>query len=84
MTLAKPLALALALALAGPALASDEAAVPEATQTQIRTKLTAEGYDVRSIQMEEGEIEVYAVKDGKMLELYLDAALNVVRTKAED
>ncbi|MDH3264743.1 MAG: PepSY domain-containing protein [Paracoccaceae bacterium] len=84
-TFAKPLVLALALAVsAAPVLAASADAVPQATQDAVRAKLVAEGYDVRSIQMEDGRIEVYALKDGQKLEIYLDAALNVVETKIED
>ena len=44
----------------------------------------AEGYKVRKIDMEDGMIEAYVLKDGQRLELYLDAALNVVRSKIDD
>ena len=71
-----------ALALAGPAFASP--GVDAATQSQIREKLTAEGYEVRKIDNEDGMIEVYALKNGERFELYLDADLNVVRSKTED
>ena len=67
---------------AGAAFASPE--VDAATQEQIRAKLTAEGYEVRKIDMEDGQIEVYALKDGARLEIYLDASLNVVGTKVQD
>ena len=71
-----------ALALAGPAFASPD--VDAATQSQIREKLTAEGYEVRKIDNEDGMIEVYALKNGERFELYLDADLNVVLSKTED
>ena len=84
-TFTKPLAAALALALsAAPVLASTDDAVPDETQNAVREKLVAEGYEVRSIQMEDGRIEVYALKDGQMLEIYLDDELNIVETKVED
>jgi hypothetical protein len=84
-TFAKPLAVAIALALAAaPVLASTDDAVPEETQNAVREKLVAEGYEIRSIQMEDGMIEVYALKDGQMLEIYLDDELNIVKTKVED
>lgn len=53
-------------------------------QEEIRTTLTAQGYDVRKIDSEDGLIEVYALKDGARIELYLDADLNIVRTKIDD
>ena len=40
--------------------------------------LTDQGYDVRSVGIEDGKIEVYAVKDGQMLEIYLDDQLNIL------
>jgi hypothetical protein len=78
------LALALALALPASAFASSDDALSTERLTEIRTKLTAEGYEVRKIEMEDGMIEAYVLKNGERLELYLDAALNVVRTKADD
>ena len=78
------LALALSMGLTAPVLASSDDVVPQETQDAVRAKLVAEGYEVRSIQREDGMIEVYAMKDGQRLELYLDAAMNVVRTKAGD
>jgi hypothetical protein len=53
-------------------------------QAAVTEKLTAEGYDVRAVQMEDGMIEVYAIKDGKKLELYLNDAFEIVKTKIED
>ena len=47
-------------------------------------KLTQEGYEVRKIDREDGQIEVYALKDGAKVELYLDADLNVTRRKIDD
>ncbi|WP_226621417.1 PepSY domain-containing protein [Alloyangia pacifica] len=58
-------------------------AIPEQTQAQVREKLTAEGYEVRRIDSEDGMIEVYALKDGKKLELYLDEDLKIVRSKTD-
>ncbi|MCA0996445.1 MULTISPECIES: PepSY domain-containing protein [Roseobacteraceae] len=71
-----------ALLTASAAVASPE--IPEQTQAQVREKLTAEGYDVRRIDSEDGLIEVYALKDGKKLELYLDESLKIVRSKSDD
>ena len=56
-------------------------AVPAATQSQITEMLTADGYEVRKMEMEDGFIEVYALKDGAMMEIYLDSDLNIVRIK---
>jgi hypothetical protein len=79
--------LALALTLSMPVSAfasSDYSALTAERKTEITNKLTAEGYEVRKIDAEDGMIEVYVLKDGQRLELYLDAALNVVRTKIDD
>ena len=53
--------------------------VPEATQSQVTDMLTADGYEVRKIEMEDGMIEVYALKDGAKMEIYLDSDLTIVR-----
>jgi hypothetical protein len=71
-----------ALLMAAPAFASE--AISPALKDKITAKLTAEGYDVRKVQMEDGGYEVYAVKDGKTMELYLDDKLNVTKTGGED
>jgi len=73
--------LVLALAFAAPmARAETEGMVDAATQARITTELTAQGYEVRKIGQEDGMIEVYAVKDGKTYELYLDSDLKIVKT----
>ncbi|WP_425102017.1 PepSY domain-containing protein [Tropicibacter sp. S64] len=70
----------LALSLgAGAAFASTDLSVEQ--QDALRAKLTEEGYEVRKIDSEDGMIEVYALKDGARVELYLDADFNVVRIK---
>jgi hypothetical protein len=79
------LALAIALSLPVSAFASsDSSALTPERKSEITTKLAAEGYEVRKIDMEDGMIEAYVLKDGQRLELYLDAALNVVRSKIDD
>ena len=74
-----PAALGLAL-LAG---AASAAGVDADVEAQVRQMLTEQGYDVRSVQMEDGMIEVYATKDGARLEIYLDDNLNIVETKED-
>ncbi len=71
----------LALGAAAPLPALASGAVAPEVQAQITEMLTADGYEVRKIVPEDGMIEVYALKDGQMLELYLDADLNIVRIK---
>jgi hypothetical protein len=79
------LALALALSLPVSAFASsDYSNLTAERKTEITNKLTADGYEVRKIDMEDGMIEAYVLKDGQRFELYLDAALNVVSTKTDD
>ena len=52
-----------------------------ATQAKVTEQLNAQGYEVRRIDSEDGMIEVYAMKDGKKVELYLNEALEIVKSK---
>ncbi len=72
---------ALALVAATPLPGMASSAISQDVQAQITEMLTADGYEVRKIVPEDGMIEVYAIKDGQMLELYLDADLNILRIK---
>lgn len=74
MTLA---ALALSVLAAPMALAS-EGEVDAAVQEKLTAQLVAEGYDVRQFKAEDGLIEVYVVKGGKMEELWFTADLKQV------
>ena len=77
----KPLFAAIAITLGltgGMALAADEAMLTDARKAEITALLVDQGYEVRSIQIEDGRYEVYAVKDGKTFELYLNDALELV------
>ncbi len=69
----RKLALITLLGLASPALAADLNTQTElgTTTEQVRSNLTTMGYDVRKVEMEDGKIEVYFVKDGKMGEAYV-------------
>lgn len=79
------LIVALAALLAGPALAMENGTVIGTTEEAIRAALTAEGYDVRKFEAEDGEVEVYAVKDGQRFEIYVDGASgSVTRIKQDD
>lgn len=62
---------------------ADEAVDP-ATKDKLTTQLVAEGYEVRKIEMEDGKIEAYALKDGKKYELYFDADLVLTESKQAD
>lgn len=80
------IAAALAGLIALPAAASDghRGQLDAARKAQITTLLTEQGYEVRRIDTEDGQIEVYALKDGQRMEIYLDADLNITRTKIDD
>ena len=74
---------ALALSTLSLTGASASPNIDAATEAKVRETLTASGYDVRRVDSEDGMIEVYAMKDGRKLELYLDDALNIVKTKED-
>mgnify|MGYP001069743845 CR=1 FL=1 len=61
------------IAIASPALAEDVAmeSVLGTTMEEVQVSLTDMGYEVRKAEMEDGKIEVYFVKDGKMGEVYV-------------
>lgn len=69
-----------AVLLSAPAAFASEKIAPE-LKDKITAKLTAEGYDVRNIKMENGKLEVSAVKDGKTMEFFLDDKLNATTTE---
>lgn len=72
------------LALATPALALDLSTdtVLGTTMEQAQATLTEMGYEVRKAEMEDGEIEIYFIKDGKMGEAYVSAETGKI-TKLE-
>lgn len=83
----KPLFAAIAITLGltgGVARAADESMLTEEKVAEITALMVAQGYEVRSVQIEDGKYEVYAVKDGEQYELYLDDALNLVEGGDED
>lgn len=87
MTKLLPLTLAVSLALGSmPALAagSDTLQLTDAVKAQITAQLTADGYQVGKIKIEDGAYEAYARKDGKRLEVLLDANLKVIGVKDGD
>jgi hypothetical protein len=59
-------------------MAETEGAVDAAVQEKLTAQLVAEGYEVRQFKAEDGLIEVYVVKDGKMEELWFDASLKQI------
>lgn len=58
--------------------------VDPATKDKLTVQLVAEGYEVRKIEMEDGKIEAYALKDGEKYELYFDADLVLIETRQSD
>lgn len=71
-------ALALTVLTAPLVRAEEEGTVDPAVQETLTAQLVAEGYEVRQFKSEDGLIEVYVVKDGKMEELWFDADLKQV------
>ena len=72
-------ALSLAAAMVpGLALALEVGTPLGTTQDGVRATLSADGYDVRKIENEDGQIEAYAVKDGQGIEIYVDAGTGAV------
>lgn len=70
----RKLVLLTALALATPALAQNVNldSVLGTSMKEVKASLTGMGYEVRKAEMEDGAIEVYAIKDGQMTEVYVD------------
>lgn len=70
--------LSTAVLAAGPVELTDE------NTGHIREMLTAQGYEVAKIKIEDGLYEAYARKDGQKYEVFLDADFGVVRTELDD
>jgi hypothetical protein len=59
---------------------SEEGAIDAATTEKVTAQLNAEGFEVRKLEIEDGMIEAYVVKDGETSSLFLDpATLEVVK-----
>ena len=69
----RKIALITLMAFASPAFAADLTAdtMLGKSMDEVKTTLTDMGYEVRKAEMEDGNIEVYFVKDGKMGEVYV-------------
>jgi hypothetical protein len=65
-----------------PVLAEQPVAQDKADK--LGAELKAQGYEVRRMEMEDGYIEVYALKDGKRMELYFDSNLKQVTRKGDN
>ncbi|MBK0400039.1 PepSY domain-containing protein [Limibaculum sp. M0105] len=80
-----PLALALVLGMPTAALASSDEKIPDAERARVTDAVAAQGYEVRKLEREDGLIEVYALKEGKRYELYVDGDTGeIVKSKVDD
>ncbi|SIS77676.1 Peptidase propeptide and YPEB domain-containing protein [Roseivivax lentus] len=70
--------------LSGAAHASDTVDLTDESKARIRQTLTEQGYEVGKTKIEDGLYEAYARKDGAKLEVFLNAAFEVVRTERDD
>jgi DNA-dependent RNA polymerase auxiliary subunit epsilon len=78
-------AAALFTALLSPVVHASEGVTLNAeTEQAVRQVLTDQGYEVAKIKTEDGLFEAYARKDGKRLEVFLDASYAIVRTEIDD
>lgn len=73
------LALMIGLGLGLPAVARSQ--LDRVQQAKITADLAADGYAVRRFNFEDEMIEVYALKAGKMYEIYIDETGKVADTK---
>jgi hypothetical protein len=62
---------------------ASESAITDEIDRNIRSVLAEQGYTVGKIKIEDGLFEAYARKNGKKYEVYLNNALNVVRTQED-
>jgi Peptidase propeptide and YPEB domain len=53
-------------------------------KAKIEAVLKGDGYEVRKVQMEDGNFEAYVIKAGKKFEVVLNADLKITDTKAAD
>ncbi|MBU2941431.1 PepSY domain-containing protein [Shimia thalassica] len=81
----RKLALIAFIAFSSPALAEDVTMGSNlgTTMEEVQASLTGMGYEVRKAEMEDGKIEVYFVRDGKMGEVYVSTETGAV-TKLEE
>ena len=68
----------------GAAHASGVVELTDENTAQIRTLLTAEGYEVAKIKLEDGMYEAYAKKDGQRYEVFLNAEFEIVDIEKDD
>ena len=75
--------LAVAIALAGAAQAAGSVELTDANTNHIRLQLTADGYEVAKIKIEDGMYEAYAKKNGQRYEVFLNGDFEVVKVKED-
>ncbi len=52
------------------------------SRDQVAKMFTEKGYEVRKVEREDNCLEVYAIKDGKKMEIYIDPVSGrIVKTK---
>jgi len=79
------IAAAMLIAAASSLPAMAESRVDPAKEKALQTQLSAQGYKLRRMEMEGGLIEVYALKDGKRMEMYFDnKSLKQVQHKGDN
>lgn len=71
---------ATAVLATGAAFAGDVPLNDPAKEAEIRAAMTEKGYDVRSVGTIDGKFEIYAIKDGKAYEIFLDQKLMILET----
>lgn len=54
------------------------------TGKEIRSSLISMGYEVRKIELEDGDLEAYALKDGARYEIYVDAITGKIKRMSLD
>lgn len=74
-------ALAVSISLLLPNAAFAEVELTPEVEQQIKDALTAQGYEVGKIKIEDGMYEAYAKKEGKKYEVFLNEKLEIVKTK---
>lgn len=76
--------LAIATTLPLAAMASSDMRLTDEMRTTITAAMTEQGYETRKIDIEDGMIEVYAIKDGERFELYLNENYEIIRAERDD
>ena len=74
-----------ALAIALPVAAFASGLTPAAEdEAKIREMLTAQGFEVHEVEMEDGLYEVETTKEGLELEVYMDAQFNILEMEEDN